>query len=97
MTAHDTPRPDERAGLSEAEREALGRAYRGPWGPSHKTPDRLVNAVERIIADRLAAAVVRAEAAVRLVRPDHLTPMGARMILAALADVPTSAPTGEAP
>ncbi len=66
MTApHDTPRTDERAGLSEAEADLLARGlyFNGVQKP-RLAVEAIEDAVERIIADRLAAA----EATIQAVR-----------------------------
>ena len=105
---HDTPRTDERAGLSPLEMARLLAALRPGERNAHVASGPLPVAVERIIADRLAAAVARAEAAEALAWDSAITTAyelgwlndgGERDMLArnpALADVPTSAPTGEA-
>ena len=63
MTA-ETPRTDERATLTEAEREGFRRNLRQNLG--HRAfviEDTMVGHVERIVTARLAAAVARAESA----------------------------------
>lgn len=64
MTAAETPRADERATLTEAERDDFRRNLRQNLGyRAFVIEDTMVGHVERIVTDRLAAAVARAEAA----------------------------------
>lgn len=111
-------RDAERAGLSEAEVTNICEALMSCWG--ERCPHTRVREAVAPLADRLAAAVARAEAAEakvaaveRLVEPQWRPNRGYELetttdayaagrnsvidaIRAALADVPTSAPTGEA-
>lgn len=58
------------AWLTDADRELLGAAYRGPWGPNHKTPDRLFDAVNLIVATHLQAQGERIARAIQDQHPD---------------------------
>ena len=37
--------------LTDSQLEELTRAYRGPWGDSHRLPDRLIIAVGHMVAE----------------------------------------------
>ena len=63
MTAAETPRTDERATLSEAERETARLWLYAHNGDEGGGLGGLWQMVGRILTDRLAAAVARAEAA----------------------------------
>lgn len=60
--------------LTDADRELIGAAYRGPWGPSHKTPDRLVDSVNLIVATHLQAQRERIARAIEDLHPDAAIP-----------------------
>lgn len=62
------------AWLTDADRELLGAAYRGPWGPSHKTPERLIDSVNLIVATHLQAHGERIARAIEDQRPDAAIP-----------------------
>lgn len=62
------------AWLTDADRELLGAAYRGPWGPNHKTPDRLIDSVNLIVATHLQAQRERIARAIEDQHPDAAIP-----------------------
>lgn len=60
--------------LNPADLELLGAAYRGPWGPNHKTPERLIDCVNLIVATHLQAQRERIARAIEDQHPDAAIP-----------------------
>lgn len=56
--------------LNDADRELLGAAYRGPLGPNHRTPERLTDSVNLIVATHLQAQRERIARAIEDQHPD---------------------------
>lgn len=73
--------------LSDAERESLWVAYRGPWGDDMVAacPPRLIAAVECIVAERTAAAEARAARLAEVVARVEAEVEGMRAYAAGLA------------